>query len=153
MKFCPTCGKELPSDWQYPFCPFCGNKLPILPEKNMGGSNSFSLGDANAIAGDMKVTIDSHNTVTNIVNERQKHWEEIHQEKLAQYKLLCEQVYEDSVMTSEEARQLESLRITLGIDSAEADQIREQVRQLRLQHSQSQQCYVLRQQQVALQAP
>ncbi len=138
IKFCPTCGKELTPDWKFPRCPYCGNELPKLAEDNLGGSSSFSLGDANAIAGDMSVNIDSHNTVTNIVHERQKHREEIHQEKVVQYKQLCEQVYEDGVMTSEEARQLESLRITLGIDTAEADQIREQVRQLRLQHSQSQ---------------
>ena len=135
IKFCPTCGKELTPDWQFPRCPYCGNELPKLSEEKMGGSNSFSFGDANAIAGDMNVNIDSHNTVTNIVYERQKHREEIHQEMVAQYKQLCERVYEDGVMTSEEARQLESLRISLGIDSAEADQIREQVRLLRLQHS------------------
>ena len=138
IKFCPICGKELTPDWKFPRCPYCGNELPKLPEESMEGSHRFSLGDANAIAGDMNVNIDSHNTVTNIVHERQKHREEIHQEKVIQYKQLCEHVYEDGVMTSEEARQLESSRITLGIDSAEADQIREQVRQLRLQHSQSQ---------------
>lgn len=137
-KFCPTCGKALPGDWQFPRCPYCGNELPKLPEESMGGSNSFSLGDANAIAGDMNVNIDSHNTVTNIVHERQKHIEEIHQEKVIQFKQLCEQVYADGVMTSDEARQLENLRLTLGIDSAEADQIREQVRKNRLQQAQSQ---------------
>ena len=130
-KFCPTCGKELPADWQFPRCPYCGIELPKFPESSMGGSNSFSQGDANAIAGDMNVNIDSHNTVTNIVQERQKHREEIHQDKVVQFKQLCEQVYADGVMTSEEARQLENLRLTLGIDYVEADQIREQVRKMR----------------------
>ena len=106
IKFCPTCGKELTPDWKFPRCPYCGNELSKLAEDNLGGSSSFSLGDANAIAGDMNVNIDSHNTVTNIVNERQKHREEIHQEKVVQYNQLCEQVYEDGVMTSKEARQL-----------------------------------------------
>ena len=77
IKFCPTCGKELTPDWKFPRCPYCGNELPKLAEDNLGGSSSFSLGDANAIAGDMNVNIDSHNTVTNIVHERQKHREEI----------------------------------------------------------------------------
>ncbi len=56
--FCATCGKELPADWKFPRCPYCGNELPKLNNGNLGGSNSFSLGDANAIAGN--VTIDSH---------------------------------------------------------------------------------------------
>ena len=79
IKFCPICGKELTPDWKFPRCPYCGNELPKLPEESMEGSHRFSLGDANAIAGDMNVNIDSHNTVTNIVHERQKHREEIHQ--------------------------------------------------------------------------
>lgn len=136
--FCAICGKELPTDWQYPRCPYCGNELPKLNNGNLGGSNSFALGDANAIAGDMNVNIDSHNTVTNIVHERQKHREEIHQEKVQQYKKLCETVYADGVMTSDEARLLESLRLELGIDSAEADLIRESVRQLRLNKAKNQ---------------
>lgn len=132
--FCATCGKELPTNWQFPRCPFCGNELPKIDTASQGGSNSFTLGDANAIAGN--VTIDSHNTVTNIVNERQKHREEIHQEKVQQYKRLCETVYSDGVMTSEEARQLENLRLELGLDSVETDQIRESVKQLRQAQSQ-----------------
>ena len=136
--FCAICGKELPTDWQYPRCPYCGNELPKLNNRNLGGSNSFALGDANAIAGDMNVNIDSHNTVTNIVHERQKHREEIHQEKVQQYKKLCETVYADGVLTSDEARLLESLRLELGIDSAEADLIRESVRQLRLNKAKNQ---------------
>ena len=135
LKFCPNCGKELSQNWQFPRCPYCGNELPKLPEESMGGNPI--MGDANAIAGDMNVNIDSHNTVTNIVHERQKNPEEIQQEKIIQYKQLCEKVYEDGVMTSQEAQQLEHLRITLGLNSAEADLIREQVRQLRLQHSQN----------------
>ncbi len=133
---CKSCGRELPADWNFPRCPYCGNELPKQPEGNLGGSNSFTLGDANAIAGN--VTIDSHNTVTNIVQERQKHREEIHQEKVQQYKKLCEVVYADGVMTSEEARQLENLRLDLGLDSAEADEIRESVRQIRLTQTQNQ---------------
>jgi len=130
--YCPNCKQSFDGK----FCPECGTQLIEEPKVKEGFK--LSLGDANAIAGDMSVNIDSHNTVTNIVNERQKHKEEIHQEKVVQYKQLCEQVYADGVMTSDEARLLESLRLNLGIDSAEADQIREQVRQIRLQHSQSQ---------------
>jgi hypothetical protein len=76
--------------------------------------------------------------ITNVVHERQKHREEIHQEAVVKFKQLCEQVYADGVMTSDEARQLENLRLTLGLPTEEANQIREQVRQLRLQQSQTQ---------------
>ena len=134
---CPACSKQLPDGWAFPRCPYCGTELPKASEGNLGGSSSFSLGDANAIAGDMNVNIDSHNTVTNIVYERQKHREELHQDKVLQYKQLCEQVYADGVMTIDEARQLENLRLTLGIDSAEADQIREAVRQNHLRQASS----------------
>ena len=45
--------------------------------------------------------------INNVVHERQKHREEIHQEAVVKFKQLCEQVYADGVMTSDEARQLE----------------------------------------------
>ena len=56
---------------------------------------------------------------------------------MVKFKQLCEQVYADGVMTSDEARQLEDLRLTLGLPTEEANQIREQVRQLRLQKAQT----------------
>ncbi|MCI6801812.1 MAG: hypothetical protein MR893_00305 [Prevotellaceae bacterium] len=90
---------------------------------------NINLGDANAISGGLHIS--------NVVHERQKHREEIHQESVVKYKLLCEQVYADGVMTSDEARQLENLRLTLGLPSEEANQIREQIRQLRLNQSQT----------------
>ena len=86
--------------------------------------------NVNNISGDLRIN--------NIVHERQKHREEIHQEAVVKFKQLCEQVYADGVMTSDEARQLENLRLTLGLPTEEANQIREQVRQLRLQKAQTQ---------------
>lgn len=127
--YCPKCNKEQDGK----FCPECGTPLIEMPA-SQGGFN-LNLGDANAISGGVNYT-DSHNV--NIVHERQKHKDEIHQDKVKEFKSLCEIVYADGVMTSEEARQLESLRIDLGLDSAEADSIRESVRQLRTKQSQSQ---------------
>jgi hypothetical protein len=121
--YCPNCKQE----YDGKFCPECGTKLI---EKPATSGVSLNLGDANAISGGVHI---SH-----VVHERQKHREELHQENVLKFKQLCEQVYADGVMTSEEARQLENLRLTLGLPSEEASQIREQVRQLRLQQSQTQ---------------
>ena len=126
--FCPNCKQE----YDGKFCPECGTKLI---EKPMASGAALNLsGDANAISGGIHMT-DSHNV--HVVHERQKHREEIHQEAVVKFKQLCEQVYADGVMTSDEARQLEDLRLTLGLPTEEANQIREQVRQLRLQKAQT----------------
>ncbi len=125
--YCPNCKQEFDGK----FCPECGTQLIDAPQS---AGISINLGDANAISGG--INIDSHN-VTNIVHERQKHKEEIHLDKVREYKALCEVVYADGVMTCEESRQLENLRLSLGLDSVEADSIRENVRQLRLRQSQN----------------
>lgn len=122
--YCPNCKQEKEGN----FCPICGEKLIEKPEPTNGVN--INLGDANAISGGLHIS--------NVVHERQKHREEIHQEAVIKFKQLCEQVYADGVMTSEEANQLESLRLTLGLPTEEANQIREQVRNLRLQLSQTQ---------------
>ena len=126
---CPNCNEHYDSG---KFCAECG--VPLVEDSPASSAGTaINLGDANAISGGIHV--DSHN-VTNIVHERQKHKEELHQDKVLRFKQLCEQVYADGVMTTDEARQLEGLRLSLGIDVEEADLIREQVRQLRLRQSQ-----------------
>lgn len=127
---CSKCNAHY-DDPQVRFCPRCGGEVVAdTPQNDPASGVNINLGDANAISGGLHIS--------NVVHERQKHREEIHQESVVKYKQLCEQVYADGVMTSEEARQLESLRLTLGLPTEEAYQIREQVRQLRLQLSQTQ---------------
>lgn len=130
---CPKCNEHYDTG---KFCAECGVPLVEDAPPSAASGASINLGDANAISGGIHV--DSHNTITSIVHERQKHVEEIRQQKVNQYKILCERVYEDGVMTSEEARQLEDLRLSLGLQLEEAEQIRMQVRQNRLRQSQGQ---------------
>ena len=147
--FCPNCNQE----YDGKFCPECGTKLI---EKPIASGVALNLsGDANAISGGIHMadsqnvhnedrsfhtitnTTSTVNNINNVFHERHKHREEIHQEAVVKFKQLCEQVYADGVMTSDEARQLEDLRLTLGLPTEEANQIREQVRQLRLQKAQT----------------
>ena len=126
---CSKCNAHY-DDPQVKFCSQCGGQVVADSLQNDTSSGvNINLGDANAISGGLHIS--------NVVHERQKHREEIHQESVVKYKLLCEQVYADGVMTSDEARQLENLRLTLGLPSEEANQIREQIRQLRLNQSQT----------------
>ena len=132
-KYCPTCGKEMLDNWQFPRCPYCGNELPKLPDDS---SNGFSLGDANAIAGDMNVNVDSHNIVNNIVYERQKHHEELLQERKILYINACKRAYEDNVLEQSEKIELDRLRMELGLDEATADELLDQVRQIVMRNAQ-----------------
>lgn len=127
---CSKCNAHY-DDPQVRFCSQCGGEVVAdAPQAAPLSDLNINLGDANAISGGIHVS--------NVVHERQKHREELHQDNVVKYKQLCEVIYTDGVMTSDEARQLESLRLTLGLPLEEANQIREQVRQLRLQQSQSQ---------------
>lgn len=125
---CPNCNQHYDNG---KFCAECG--VPLVDDAPTPSGAAFGVGDYAAIEGGIHV--DSHNTINNIVQERQKHKEELHQDKVVRFKQLCEQIYEDGVMTIDESRQLENLRLTLGLDSVEADQIREQVRHMRLRQS------------------
>lgn len=130
-KTCPYCNTAMPENWQFPRCPYCGKELPAEEPANTG----FSMGDANAISGG--VHIDSHNVVTtHITNvERDKTDEELEQEKIVKYKQLCQQVYADGRVDPHEAKQMEDMRLTLGLDEETAFGIQEQVRKVRLQQS------------------
>lgn len=106
---CNKCGKELPEGWGFPCCPFCGSPL-AQPESGV------SLGDANAFAGDVSIS------VNNTKIERQKGAEEVKAEALGQYRQLCKQALADGIVTNEERALLEDARVRLGITADEAQQ-------------------------------
>ena len=131
-KVCPHCKTGLPEDWQFPRCPYCGGGLPKEEEQS---ASALSMGDANAISGG--VHIDSHNVVTNNIThvERDKTDKELAQEGIVRYKKLCQQLYADGRLDPVEAKQLEDLRLTIGLDEETAKEIQEQVRKVRLLQS------------------
>lgn len=130
-KACTQCHTTLPEGWNFPCCPYCGAKLPVQQEAQ--GGATLQMGDANAISGG--VHIDSHNVVTNHIVERQKTAKELHQEKVVQFKKLCQEVYADGRVDADEARQMENLRLDLGLSVAEAEKIRNEVKRLRMTQS------------------
>lgn len=133
MKICTKCNTGLPEGWTFPCCPYCGAQLP--QETTEKQSATLQMGDANAISGG--VHIDSHNVTTNNITniERNKTTEELHQERVVKFKMLCQQVYADGRVDLNEARQMENLRMELGLSVEEAEHIREEVRNLRTSHS------------------
>lgn len=134
VKQCTQCHAALPEGWTFPCCPYCGAQLPA-EEPAAEGAPTLQVGDANAISGG--VHVDSHNVVTNHVThvERDKTPEELHQERVVRFKQLCQEAYADGRIDLREARQLEDLRLTLGLSEAEAEQIRNDVKRLRLTQS------------------
>lgn len=76
----------------------------------------MSLGDANAFAGDVSIS------VNNTRIERQKGAEEVKAEALGQYRQLCKQALADGIVTNEERALLEDARTRLGISPDEAQQ-------------------------------
>ena len=76
----------------------------------------MSLGDANAFAGDVSIS------VSNTHIERQKNADELKAEALGQYRQLCKQVLDDGIVTNEERSLLEDARVRLGITAEDAQQ-------------------------------
>lgn len=120
---CSKCNNELPGGWSFPCCPHCG--APIAAP----GAGAVSLGDANAIAGDVAITTNIHNV------ERQKGAEEVKAENTAQYRALCRQALADGIVTQEESALLEEARTRLGLSETEARQAMESVKAGMQRHS------------------
>lgn len=79
-------------------------------------AGGVSLGDANAFAGDVSIS------VSNTHIERQKNADELKAEALGQYRQLCKQVLDDGIVTNEERSLLEDARVRLGITAEDAQQ-------------------------------
>lgn len=94
---------------EFPCCPFCGS--PLAAEQA-----GVSLGDANAFAGDVSIS------VSNTHIERQKNADELKAEALSQYRQLCKQALADGIVTNDERSMLEDARVRLGIAPDEAQQ-------------------------------
>ena len=119
---CNKCGKELPEGWGFPCCPFCGS--PLAAE-----AAGVSLGDANAFAGDVSIS------VSNTKVERQKSAEEVKAENLGQYRALCKQALADGIVTAEERVVLEDARVRFGLSPEEANQVLEATKAGMMRHS------------------
>lgn len=120
--YCPNCNQE----FEGKFCPECGAKLI---EKPSAGVLNINLGDANAISGGINLH-DSHNVtnvdnsvhnITNITEVRSDI--EIRQQLRTQYFKACESMLSDGILSLDELRELETLRIHLNISKDEADRI------------------------------
>lgn len=119
---CNNCKRELPEGWGFPCCPFCGSTLSAE-------SKGVSLGDANAFAGDVSIS------VNNTRIERQKGAEEVKAEALGQYRQLCKQALADGIISPEERSLLEDARVRLGVSTDEAQQTLEAVKAGMMRHS------------------
>lgn len=119
---CNKCGKELPEGWGFPCCPFCGS--PLAAE-----AAGVNLGDANAFAGDVSIS------VSNTKVERQKGAEEVKAENLGQYRALCKQALADGIVTNEERVVLEDARVRFGLSPEEANQVLEATKAGMMRHS------------------
>lgn len=143
--YCPNCNKHYDDG---KFCPECGARLVDDPKPEQEGFH-VDLGDANAFAGDVTlnnqhtdshnhieshttdshnvdnrvINTDSHNVVNNIVQERQKTDAEILQEKKQEFTRQVQDFYADGILSEDENRQLEELRIHLGLDKKIAQNI------------------------------
>lgn len=142
MKVCPKCNKEWPDEFQA--CPLDGTTL-VLKSQTPSGFN-LNLGDANAISGGVNLSdnhsvsnntvntttsnVDSHNVINNNIThvEREKSPEERLLEAKNAFREACQKVFSNGMCTSEEKRELDDLKFSLGLDDEVASQIFENAR-------------------------
>ena len=129
--YCPECKQEFSGK----FCPECGTKLIEVSSQN---DINLNLSDNTAVLGGVNVTRnDSHNTTnfdqriintSNIINNITKSNAQLHQETVQQFLEYCRQTFSGSLLDEEGRISLETERIRLGIEEAEATRLIEQAR-------------------------
>lgn len=162
-KICPKCNKEWPDDFLA--CPLDGETLVNKPQTPSGFN--LNLGDANAISGGVNMSdnhsvsntsdshnvdshnvdshnvtthnVDSHNVITTNITqiEREKRPEEILLENKQTFRLACQEVMKDGLVTADARISLNNLQFKLGLDKAVAATIFDEVRKLSLQSRRS----------------
>ena len=129
--YCPECKQDFPGK----FCPECGTKLIEVSSQN---DINLNLSDNTAVLGGVNVTRnDSHNTTnfdqriintSNIINNITKSNAQLHQETVQKFLEYCRQVFSGGLLDEEGRISLETERIRLGIEEAEATRLIEQAR-------------------------
>ncbi len=129
--YCPECKQEFSGK----FCPECGTKLIEASSQN---DINLNLSDNTAVLGGLNVTRnDSHNTTnfdqriintSNIINNITKSNAQLHQETVQQFLEYCRQTFSGGLLDEEGRISLETERIRLGIEEAEATRLIEQAR-------------------------
>ena len=135
--YCPNCKKVQSSEYKGNFCGVCGTRLVDSPKQNdfgvnisddaaiMGGVNVVRNDTHNTTSFDQSVTYNS--TVTNNIN---KSTIELQQERTQSFIEQCKQAFSagNGLITEERRVSLETLRLSLGIDEAEAERLIEVAR-------------------------
>ncbi len=136
MKNCPKCDKA----WSEEFlcCPICGVELILNHEcsnVNMGNANAISGGvhssdDHTKTDSDNETHINSHNTTNNTtIYEAKKSESERLKEDILTYRLKCQNLFKDGLISNDDDRQLRELQFTLSLSDELALPIKEEIRQ------------------------
>ena len=130
--YCPNCHKEFAAEFTGKFCTDCGTRLVESPRE---GSTGLNISDNAAVMGGVNVTHnDSHNTTSfdqsvtynsTVTNNINKSSIELQQERTQSFIEQCKQAFiaGNGLITEERRVSLETLRLSLGIDEAEAERL------------------------------
>ena len=125
-KICPSCQKEYSDD--HGFCSQCGSRLV---EKPASVNPTLNIGDANAISGGISINqsknITSHDVHYHTTQECSKTDKEIQQEQQKQYFEAVKQRTKNGIILWDDRAELETLRLSLGIDPVTAKKIEDAV--------------------------
>ena len=151
MKKCKDCDFLCNDDFE--ICPICGKNLDdesLVNQKQNNNGALLNMGDANAIAGDVKVegspnpkqvgtnpvlSMGDANAINGGINislgtgyAQQKSDAQILSEKKLQYRKCCEEKLSDGILTQEERLQLDGIRSELDLPYDIAENILNEVK-------------------------